>query len=53
MIHTHGRNKGGRGVQSPADRLGPESIREPEPGYPAKPAGYHGTITRFGLHQNT
>jgi len=31
MIHTHGLNKGGRGVQSPADRLGPESFREPEP----------------------
>jgi len=31
MIHTHGLKKGGRGVQSPADRLGPESFREPEP----------------------
>jgi len=31
MIHTHGLNQGGRGVQSPADRLGPESIREGEP----------------------
>jgi len=31
MIYTHGLNKGGRGVQSPADRLGPESIREGEP----------------------
>jgi len=31
MIHTHGLNQGGRGVQSPADRLGPESFREPEP----------------------
>ena len=31
MIHSHGLNQGGRGVQSPADRLGPESFREPEP----------------------